>query len=166
MKKVLLISFVVVTFLSCNTNDKPKYEYSDAQKKAFAVLIGLYADINKSNLSGGSLSQYLPPPEKISFTKIYDEPLGIYKEDYINGKEWLFDAHGECTYYSHNYTTKNYDIYDCYFTVSRVVDKLYIYTKSNNLRYNNDYYFIDIISDNKFTLDDGDYLNPYIFVKQ
>jgi len=64
MKKTLFI-FAVLLLTACSKNDPEVSIYTTSQQKAFAIFNGTFADIQFSNLSGGSLAQYLPDPEKL-----------------------------------------------------------------------------------------------------
>ena len=166
MKKTLFI-FAVLLLTACSTNDPEVSTYSTSQQKAFAIFKGTFADIQFSNLSGGSLAQYLPDPDKIVFGTNYTTPVSYYKDDYMNGKVKLFDAQGECSYYSYNYSTKGYDIISCYYCVTTNADKFYLYYKggSNDKGLYNSY-DLSIKSETQMYLQDADLTLPYIFVKQ
>lgn len=166
MKKTLFI-FAVLLLTACSKNDPEVSAYSTSQQKAFAIFKGTFADIQFSNLSGGSLAQYLPDPEKIEFGTNYATPVSFYKDDYMKGKVLLLEAQGECNYYNYNYSTKGYDIISCYYYVTPDADKFYLYYKggSNDKGLYNSY-GLSIKSETKMNLQDADLTLPYIFVKQ
>lgn len=165
MKKYLLALLVcVMAFAGCSKDDDEISTYSEKQKKAFALFTGTWADIQFSNLSGGELSHLLPDPDIIVFGTNYEKEIEVTKDDYMNGKEHLFFAQGECTYRSFDIVDKTYTDIECYYYLSYDAEDFYLYEKSTNRLYNS--YYIDIESEAKIYLHDRDLSLPYIFIKQ
>lgn len=165
MKKILFmlaIMFLIV-FYGCS-KDEPETYYTEKQEKAFAIFNGTWADIQFSNLSGGQLADLMPDPDKIVFGTHNNKPIGVYKDDYINGKGLLFDNQGECAYYSMPYKGAEYKIIECYYEISDNADQIRLYKRSDNSLFNS--YYMSIKSETKINLQDPNLSLPFVFVKQ
>lgn len=150
--------------VGCSKDEDPGRSYTELQKKAFAIFNGTWADTQFSNLLGGELGSLLPEPDKIVFGKHHQNPIEVYKDDYMNGKIFLYDNQGECIYYDMPYKDAEYEIVECYYNISQNADYLRLYRRNDNSLYKR--FDMSIKSDTKMHLHDPDLSLPYIFVKQ
>lgn len=164
MKNIFIVIVTMVTLLGCSKDDVTESKYSDRQEKAFTLFNGTWADVQFSNIGEGSLSHLQPDPNKIVFGKHNSTPIEVYKDDYMNGKVFLFDNQGECTYHSMPYKDAEYEITECYYSISSNADKLRLYQKDNNSLFKS--FDMSIKSETKINLHDTRITLPYIFVKQ
>ena len=164
MKKILFCLIALIMLAGCSKEDEPQIFYTEKQEKAFAIFKGTWADIQFSNIGEGALGHLQPDPDKIVFGIHYSEPIKVYKDDYMEGKIWLFDKQGECTYYNMPYLNAEYEIIECFYEISRDADSFRLYRKANNSLYQK--YDLSIKSETKFYLHDRELSLPYIFVKQ
>lgn len=153
MKKIwLLISIVVIT-VSCSDEESI---YSSEQEKVFSIFNGTW---NETNYSGLGIQ-----PDKIVFGTHYKNPVDVYKEDYKNGKIFLFSKQGECSYHRYSIVTKDYEITDCYYDVLLDATHINIYRQSDESSFGS--YELVVISASEFTLRPSSLTFPYRFKKQ
>ncbi len=163
MKKVFFMLLAVIAFSGCSKEDSISV-YTSLQENAFSVFNGTWADIQFSNLDGGSLSEFLPDPNLIVFGTHYKQPENVYKDDFMYDRVYLFEKQGECVYHNMPYKDQEYEIIECYYEVSRNADELRFYKRSNNGFYKS--FGLSIKSETRMQLQDKNITLPYIFVKQ
>ena len=165
MGKTRFIIIATILFLaSCSTNDDIIDYYSEKQEKAFSVFNGTWADVQFSNLSDGQFANLLPEPDKIVFGIHNNNPIDVYKNDYIDGSSLLFKNQGECTYFKMPYKDGMYESVECYYEISTNADYLRLFKKTDNSLYRR--YDMSIKNETKINLHDPNLTLPYIFVKQ
>lgn len=164
MKLILTTIATLLLLVGCSKDDMPKPSYTERQGKAFALFNGVWADIQFSNIGDSHLSHLQPDPDKIVFGIHHQEPIEVYKDDYMDGKQWLFDNHGECVYHDMPYKGAEYEIIECYYYVSKDADQFRLYRKDHKVLFQA--FAMDVINETKIELHDNDLSLPYIFVKQ
>jgi hypothetical protein len=164
MKKFFLAVLSCMLLLCGCSNDDDQSHYSEKQEKAFALFNGTWADTQFSNLGNYPGAELQPDPDKIIFGTHYQTPKEVTENSYMNGEAVLFDAQGECTYYSMPYKGAEYEIIKCLYNVSPKADILSLWSISENKSYH--VYDMSIKSETQIYLYQSGITLPYIFAKQ
>lgn len=166
MKSIFYITLACCLFVfgGCSNDDDSQNNYSEKQEKAFAIFYGTWADTQFSNLGSYPGAELQPDPDKIIFGTHYQIPKEVTGNSYMNGEEVLFEAQGECTYYSMPYKGAEYEIIKCLYNISPNADIFSLWSISENKSYH--VYDISIKTETQFYLHQSGITLPYIFVKQ
>ena len=160
MKKLFLPLFLILAILSSCSKDDIESPYSEKQQKALSVFKGTFADYQYSNLG----NELLGDPDIIVFGVQYEKPIELRVDDFMDGSQYMGEAHGECVYKKKPLDEYPYEEIECYYKVSYDAEALTLYRKLDMKMYHHYTLFID--SPNEFRLYESGLSLPYIFKKQ
>lgn len=158
MKKIIL--FAILTVISSGCSKDVDEIYSDKQQKALSVFNGTFEDYKYSNLG----NEILGDPDMIVFGIQYSEPLELRNDDFMNGSNYMGEAHGECVYRKKLLQEEPYTEIECYYNVSYDATAFTLYRKSDKEIYH--HYKLFIQNPTEFKLYQSGLSLPYIFKKQ